>query len=136
MLSKISLIHGTNVNFVKLKSNSMNEFRIIHYAGPVNYNVIGFLDKNRDIFSTDFKQLVLASTNTFLQNLFSNSELIINGDTNKRSATVSMKFRDSLDSLLSTLHSCNPFFIRCIKPNGNQLPKVIQWLVCNTMSLV
>ncbi|XP_058809187.1 myosin-VIIa-like [Phymastichus coffea] len=130
MLSKISLIHGVNTSFVKLQSDSMNEFGIVHYAGPVTYNVVGFLNKNRDIFSTDIKQLINTSTNTFLKNLFANDELVINGDSNKRSATVSMKFRSSLDSLLSTLRSCNPFFIRCIKPNGNQLPEVFDRTLC------
>lgn len=123
MLSKISLIHGKNRNFIKAKSNSVKEFGIVHFAGAVHYDVTGFLDKNRDIFSPDFKQLIKASSNEFLKTLFSNTDLSNNQnrDTGKRSSTtLSTKFRESLDTLLSMLHTCNPFFIRCIKPNENK----------------
>ncbi|OXU26252.1 hypothetical protein TSAR_006991 [Trichomalopsis sarcophagae] len=130
LLSKISLIHGTNNCFKKPKSSLINEFGINHFAGNVQYHVTGFLDKNRDMFSIDFKQLIAASANKFLKSLFSEKELQIKNDNNRRSTTLTMKFKESLELLLNTLQKCNPFFIRCIKPNDSQSSKVFDRILC------
>lgn len=34
------------------------QFRIQHYAGDVTYNIIGFIDKNKDPIFQDFKRLL------------------------------------------------------------------------------
>lgn len=38
-------------------------FRIRHYAGPVTYDINGFIDKNRDTLFQDFKRLLYSSKN-------------------------------------------------------------------------
>jgi len=44
--------------------------------------------------------------------------------TRRRNQTLSEQFKKSLDLLMRTLSSCQPFFVRCIKPNELKVPEV------------
>lgn len=44
------------------------------------------------------------------------------GKARKQPMTVTAQFQQSLHSLMDTLNQANPFFIRCIKSNGNKVP--------------
>ncbi|XP_066994097.2 unconventional myosin-IXa isoform X2 [Anabrus simplex] len=44
------------------------------------------------------------------------------GKARKQPQTVTAQFQQSLHSLMDTLNQANPFFIRCIKSNGNKIP--------------
>jgi myosin-7 len=83
----------------------------------------GFLEKNRDTFSADLLQLVTLSSNKFLKLLFA-EDIGMGSETRKRAPTLSTQFKKSLDALMKTLSSCQPFFIRCIKPNEFKKPMV------------
>ena len=39
----------------------------------------------------------------------------------RKKATVSSQFKESLHSLMQTLGQANPYFVRCIKPNGEKV---------------
>jgi len=41
-------------------------------------------------------------------------------DTRKRAPTLGAQFKKSLDALMKTLNACQPFFVRCIKPNEHK----------------
>lgn len=95
------------------------------------YNSIstGFLEKNRDTFSPDLLQLIQSSSNKFIVNLFKH-DIEIGADTRKRAPTLGAQFKKSLDSLMKTLEACQPFFVRCIKPNEYKRPLVSFKIFC------
>lgn len=116
MLAKLNKTHGSNRNYVKPRSDLQASFGFNHFAGVVFYDARGFLDKNRDSFSADLMQLVHVTSNKFLRTLFA-EDISMGSETRKKAPTLSAQFKKSLDSLMRTLSACQPFFVRCIKPN-------------------
>ncbi|EFH42295.1 predicted protein [Arabidopsis lyrata subsp. lyrata] len=118
-----------------LKTNSCfkgergRAFRVNHYAGEVLYDTNGFLDKNRDPLPADLINL-LSSCDCQLLKLFStkmrdksHKPLMLSDSTNQ---TVGTKFKGQLFKLMNKLENTSPHFIRCIKPNSKQLPRVYE----------
>ncbi|CAH8317860.1 unnamed protein product [Eruca vesicaria subsp. sativa] len=119
-----------------LKSNSCfrgekrgRGFRINHYAGEVLYDTNGFLEKNRDPLHVDLIQL-LSSCKCQLLNLFSSNmhdkSLKPANLSESMNQSVITKFKSQLFKLMNKLEDTTPHFIRCIKPNSNQLPGVYE----------
>ncbi|GCC20554.1 hypothetical protein chiPu_0019116 [Chiloscyllium punctatum] len=129
LLEKLHTQHQCNSFYVKPRVTD-DQFGIRHYAGEVMYDVHGFLEKNRDTFRDDILNLLKDSRLDFIYDLFERVYSRNNGDdtmkmgTQRRKPTVSSQFRDSLHSLMATLSSSNPFFIRCIKPNNQKRPEL------------
>ncbi|XP_039765227.1 myosin-VIIa isoform X1 [Pararge aegeria] len=129
MLAKLHKTHGLHRNYLKPKSDINTSFGLNHFAGIVFYDTRGFLEKNRDTFSADLLQLIHISTNKFLQQIFQ-EDIIMGSETRKRTPTLSTQFKKSLDLLMRTLGSCQPFFIRCIKPNEFKKPMMFDRGLC------
>ncbi|XP_028662540.1 unconventional myosin-Ic isoform X2 [Erpetoichthys calabaricus] len=89
------------------------EFRLLHYAGEVNYNVNGFLDKNNDLLFRNLKEVICQSENKILNKVFDRGEL----SDKKRPETAATQFKNSLAKLMEILMSKEPSYVRCIKPN-------------------
>ena len=69
--------------------------------------------------------------------LFKQVLIYIQGEeTRKRSPTLSAQFRRSLDVLMKMLLSCEPSFVRCIKPNDLKKPTVNASFPCDRMSSI
>jgi myosin-7 len=68
-------------------------------------------------------KLLQETKSKFLRNLFL-SEFQIGTETRKRAPSLGTQFKKSLDSLMNILSACQPFFIRCIKPNEYKAPNV------------
>lgn len=88
---------------------------------------LGFLEKNRDTFGADLKELVAQSSNAFLLSLFEKNSAL---DSGKKTMTLSLQFKNSLDELMKTLTACNPYFVRCIKPNDFKKPNMFDNDLC------
>lgn len=76
-------------------------------------------------------KLLQETKNKFLQHLFLN-EFQVGTETRKRAPSLGTQFKKSLDQLMTILSACQPFFIRCIKPNEYKAADVIYsiFLIC------
>uniref|UniRef100_A0A3B4VIC1 Unconventional myosin-VIIa-like n=1 Tax=Seriola dumerili TaxID=41447 RepID=A0A3B4VIC1_SERDU len=128
MLQKMNQVHGKGEIYIPPKNNYETQFGIKHFAGVVYYDSKGFLEKNRDSLSSDLIQLVETSTNKLLKQSSANPKMVI--ITKKHVATLTGQFRQSLDSLMKTLTVCQPYFIRCIKPNDFKKPMLFDRELC------
>lgn len=110
-------------------------FSVQHCAGEVVYDAAGFLNKNRDLVHSDLSQL-LSSSNCRLLHLFAvniskeaqrlRSPLGRLNGTECKGPCVATKFKGQLFRLLHSIENTSQHFICCIKPNGLQLPGVLE----------
>uniref|UniRef100_A0A8C4ZE72 Myosin VIIA n=1 Tax=Gadus morhua TaxID=8049 RepID=A0A8C4ZE72_GADMO len=129
MLFKLNSQHKLNPNYIQPKNSYETQFGIQHFAGVVNYETKGFLEKNRDSLHTDIIQLVHSSKNKFIKQIFQ-ADVAMGVETRKRSPTLSSQFKRSLEMLMRTLNLCQPFFVRCIKPNELKKPMLFDRGLC------
>lgn len=85
--------------------------------------ISGFLDKNRDMLTTDIKEMIQDSSNPFLKNIFPMDSVSPHSG-GRKNVSLSYQFKTSLDALMKSLYACHPFFVRCIKPNEFKKPRV------------
>jgi myosin heavy subunit len=132
MLTKIFQRHGDkkHPNCVRPKPkeclNSQNCFGVLHYAGPVFYDVSGFLDKNRDQVHADIIGCLQSSTSDMIKGFFANDMSAASNRGSlprgkaERPKTLGGQFKTQLADLINTLNATTPHFVRCIKPNDNR----------------
>ncbi|XP_015244993.1 PREDICTED: unconventional myosin-XV-like [Cyprinodon variegatus] len=143
-LQKCHYHHGTNPLYARPKM-PLPEFTLKHYAGKVTYQVHKFLDKNFDLVRQDVLDLFIQSRNRMVSSFFlkhseslsqQHSNLRRNSTARRHQAnTVSAKFQSSLQDLLDKMGRCNPFFVRCIKPNHQKMPGMFDMNLVNTQLL-
>jgi myosin X len=136
LLEKLTSNHTKHPYFVKPKLSDRS-FAIKHYAGTVAYTIFNFLDKNRDSLRQEVMDTLAASRKPFLAGLFkadvvddSKETTMSRGAGGRRTGskipTVVSQFHQSLTDLIGTLEMCNPYFVRCIKPNASKAAHVYE----------
>ncbi|XP_011361982.1 unconventional myosin-VIIb [Pteropus vampyrus] len=148
MVQKLNSVHANNKAFLQPKNIHDARFGIAHFAGEVYYQAEGFLEKNRDVLSTDILTLVHSSQNKFLKEIFklesadtklghgtilrgkAGSQFFKSADSGRQPATLAGQFKQSLDQLMKILTNCQPYFIRCIKPNEYKKPLLFDRELC------
>ncbi|KAM7010125.1 LOW QUALITY PROTEIN: unconventional myosin-XV [Tautogolabrus adspersus] len=140
-LQKCHYHHGNDPLYARPKM-PLPEFTLKHYAGKVTYQVHKFLDKNFDMVRQDVLDLFIQSKNRIISSLFlKHSESVSQQRSNVRRSsaarryqanTVSSKFQSSLQELLEKMERCNPYFVRCIKPNHHKEPGGFDMELVNT----
>ncbi|NXI50989.1 MYO3A protein, partial [Chloroceryle aenea] len=107
-------------------------FSIVHYAGKVQYTAVGFLERNRDTLPANVSRLFINSITPLLSVLFTG-----NSHCGVLHAGLWQCFgfldcwiflcphQHSLMMLMERMYSANPHFVRCIKPNSQKKPGVV-----------
>ncbi|XP_062362348.1 myosin-1B isoform X6 [Cinclus cinclus] len=124
---------GKSNNFQKpkpAKGKAEAHFSLVHYAGTVDYNISGWLEKNKDPLNETVVGLYQKSSLKTLALLFASSS----GGGGKKGAkkkgssfqTVSALFRENLNKLMSNLRSTHPHFVRCLIPNETKTPGAME----------
>nr|CCA16029.1 myosinlike protein putative [Albugo laibachii Nc14] len=118
-----SQLDSTCIQFPKV---NRTQFTINHFAGPVTYETVGFMEKHRDTLQNDLMDLVLTSELDLLTEFFGSSEAPRETKMSKsRKSTSSKKslgtqFKSSLSQLMDNIKTTNTHYVRCIKPNANK----------------
>merc|ERR1712183_662924 len=129
------------------KTDKNAHFGISHYAGVVNYNVTGWLEKNKDPVNETVVELFKSTSSCqLLVHLWRDhpgqptSAPKDDGKKKKKGGggkTVSSVYLVSLAELMTTLYSCEPHFVRCLVPNTHKKPGevepplIMHQLTCN-----
>ncbi|XP_045680128.1 myosin-4 [Phyllostomus hastatus] len=130
---------GKSNNFQKpkpAKGKAEAHFSLVHYAGTVDYNIAGWLDKNKDPLNETVLGLYQKSGMKTLSLLFSGAQTAEaeSGGGGKKGAkkkgssfqTVSALFRENLNKLMTNLRSTHPHFVRCLIPNETKTPGAME----------
>merc|ERR1711981_71271 len=129
------------------KTDKNAHFAISHYAGIVSYNVTNWLEKNKDPVNDSVVEVFKStSSSILLVHLWRDhpgqptSAPKDEGKKKKKGGggkTVSSVYLVSLGELMTTLHSCEPHFVRCLVPNTHKKPGdvepplIMHQLTCN-----
>uniref|UniRef100_A0A663E8J7 Myosin heavy chain, skeletal muscle, adult-like n=1 Tax=Aquila chrysaetos chrysaetos TaxID=223781 RepID=A0A663E8J7_AQUCH len=128
---------GKSSNFQKpkpAKGKAEAHFSLVHYAGTVDYNISGWLEKNKDPLNETVIGLYQKSSVKTLALLFASyggAEAEAGGKKGGKKKgssfqTVSALFRENLNKLMTNLRSTHPHFVRCIIPNETKTPGAME----------
>ena len=115
------------------RQRAEQQFAIHHYAGLVEYDIEGFVEKNRDELPKEASDLLLSSTNDFVRRLANilqpPTPVVKNKLQSPRSGashrpTVGVQFSSQLQSLRCKIDETSPHYIRCLKPNNSLVSDV------------
>mmetsp|Transcript_25322 Transcript_25322/g.51923 ORF Transcript_25322/g.51923 Transcript_25322/m.51923 type:complete len:1182 (+) Transcript_25322:101-3646(+) len=125
---------------IKSKMNR-KEFGIHHYAGKVMYDSDGFVHSNQDNLPSDLFDCALKCKNDILSKHLTNEkcsnlkekEIVSTKRKTPRRAksnlvaiTAWTKYKGQLVKLMTMLGQTNSRYIRCIKPNVQKVPSIMQ----------
>lgn len=110
------------------------KFSINHYAGDVEYTVVGFSEGNHSVPDSSLLEMLRTSSNSIAKSLadlpFSNencsNKLSPSAASSKLSNSVAKGFRNDLESMITRLNQSKLSFIKCIKPNDEKTPWLFQ----------
>ncbi|NXR69009.1 MYO3B protein, partial [Rhadina sibilatrix] len=133
-VDKLNSSFKGNLHFQPARGRVLG-FSIIHYAGKVQYAAKGFLEKNRDTLPANVRGLFISSVTPLLIPLHIHHKprhslarvrcghealLWFNG-----LLMFLCPCQHSLMVLMERMYSANPHFVRCIKPNREREPGVL-----------
>uniref|UniRef100_A0A674H2L3 Myosin-1B-like n=1 Tax=Taeniopygia guttata TaxID=59729 RepID=A0A674H2L3_TAEGU len=119
---------GKSNNFQKpkpAKGKVEAHFSLVHYAGTVDYNITGWLEKNKDPLNETVIGLYQKSSVKTLALLFASH----GGEAGQFSEIHLFDAQlqgENLNKLMTNLRSTHPHFVRCIIPNETKTPGAME----------
>ncbi|KFK31068.1 hypothetical protein AALP_AA6G064300 [Arabis alpina] len=123
LAQKLYQTFNSHKRFTKPKL-ARTDFTICHYAGDVTYQTELFLDKNKDYVVGEHQSLMNSSNCSFVSSLFPKSRE--ESSKSSKFSSIGSQFKQQLQSLLETLNTTEPHYIRCVKPNNVLKPEIFE----------
>eukprot|EP00928_Gymnodinium_smaydae_P099354 TRINITY_DN9454_c0_g1_i1.p1 TRINITY_DN9454_c0_g1~~TRINITY_DN9454_c0_g1_i1.p1 ORF type:complete len:946 (-),score=264.08 TRINITY_DN9454_c0_g1_i1:112-2949(-) len=131
-VQKVIKVQGGQSRLVASKIACLG-FGVRHFAGVVQYDCEGWLEKNADRCPDNAPKLLASSTHTSLREIGeeiiaeASSEAVSlaktgNAGKARRAKSVTARFRTSLKTLMVKIEEAHSHYIRCIKPNADNVP--------------
>jgi myosin heavy subunit len=134
--------HAGHADYGKHPKTADARFQVKHYAGEVEYQIADFLDKNRDRLNDDLTEVCLSSSDPILAALFKDpasaessispreTQTTTRTSKSKSRQSLGTQFRNQLSELMHTLTQNEAHFVRCIKPNSQQVASLYDARMC------
>ena len=131
---------GKYKQYSKVKFKEFN-FKMKHYYENVEYNVNGWIEKDKDPLQEDLEVCINSSEDTLTSKLFLDQSLdyrylyrkIFYEKTSNQKRyrypqyyTLSKSYIESMDILIETLNETDAHFIRCFLPNNKKTPSLFE----------
>ncbi|KAK6162793.1 hypothetical protein DH2020_002634 [Rehmannia glutinosa] len=110
-------------SFEQLCINLTNE-KLQQHFNQVTYQADQFLDKNKDYVVAEHQALLTESKCSFVANLF--PQLAEEASKQSKFSSIGARFKQQLQSLMETLSTTEPHYIRCVKPNTVLKPGIFE----------
>ena len=123
-------------------------FAIRHYAGLVDYDSEGFIEKNKDELPKETTELLKSSSHPFVAQLGRQlcegpvmqatpskrpggprSKVLNRSASSIMRESVGIQFANQLKNLRTRIESTSPHYVRCLKPNEDLIPDNFDHLV-------
>ena len=110
---------------------SQTAFTLAHYAGDVTYETDFFLEKNKDFVVAEHVSLLGQSGCAMLGAIFAQpTEGVVNESSSAsrvsksamKFSSIGAAFKTQLNDLMRKLNTTEPHYVRCVKPNGRNVP--------------
>ncbi len=131
---------------IKPKGLGTLQFGIRHYAGNVSYDATNFVNTNNDALATDLQDLAAHSSNEIISKELKNNNQetrptghpskanfrkfaaprVVKRPSNIVAPTVWTKYKNQLSTLMSKLAKTQSRYVRCIKPNEQKKPVLLE----------
>ncbi|KAL0666971.1 hypothetical protein Bca4012_029675 [Brassica carinata] len=129
LAQKLYQTFNSHKRFTKPKL-ARTDFTICHYAGDVShlihvtYQTELFLDKNKDYVVGEHQSLMNSSECSFVSSLFPKPRE--ESSKSSKFSSIGSQFKQQLQSLLETLSTTEPHYVRCVKPNNVLKPDIFE----------
>ena len=133
-VSQFKVVNSDSSRMIQDHLHRPYEFGIRHYAAPITYDARRFIERNLDRIPPDLLKCACKSTNSLIREEFLHLSTLLEapstaGNLKMRSETtkhlVFSKFRHQLSSLMSLIEKSRTRYIRCVKPNKEMTPRIM-----------